>query len=121
VQIGDRFDEVVANIGGVKGPRAGTYLIVGPDFHGEPPGEMTLIRSRTTQGLVAVGVFVAGQDDVAAAAQAQAGQHLDPAVARGLARASTTADQVIDARWHTLGETTNGWRYYTAGGRAVHD
>ena len=48
-------------------------------------------------------------------------QHLDPAVARGLARASTTADQVIDARWQTLGETTNGWRYYTAGGRAVHD
>ena len=26
VQIGDRFDEVTCNLGGLKGPRPGTYL-----------------------------------------------------------------------------------------------
>ena len=67
---------------GSKGPRAGAYLITGPDFRGEPPGDMTVIRSRTTQGLVAVRVFVNGQDDVAAAADVQAGFNVIPVETR---------------------------------------
>jgi hypothetical protein len=51
VQIGDVLDEVVANVGGIKGPRAGAYAICGPDFRGELPGEMTAVRLRTTQGV----------------------------------------------------------------------
>jgi hypothetical protein len=41
--------------------------------------------------------------------------------ARGLARAAVTAERIIDARWAALGETTNGWRYNTASGRAGYD
>ena len=31
------------------------------------------------------------------------------------------AERIIDARWADLGETTNGWRYNTASGRAGYD
>jgi hypothetical protein len=46
---------------------------------------------------------------------------LDEDTARGLARAAEAAEQIIDARWAEVGETTNGSRYYTAGGRTGHD
>jgi hypothetical protein len=40
VQIGDSFDEVIHNVGGIKGEQPGVYLITGPDFSGRIPGEM---------------------------------------------------------------------------------
>jgi hypothetical protein len=46
---------------------------------------------------------------------------LDEATARGLARAAEAAEQIIDARWAEVGETADGWRYHTAGGRTGHD
>jgi hypothetical protein len=197
VQIDDTFDEVADNVGGLNGPRAGTYAITGPDFRGEVPGEMTRVRLRTTQAFAAARIFVAGQADLPGAVEAQRGFHLmplsaylrdglryeppegqtlpafsddapaelrfferlgqtmrwylpisadgaDPLVkafhqiglsaahgfdsrsldedtARGLARAAEAAEQIIDARWAEVGETDNGWRYYTAGGRTGHD
>ncbi len=30
-------------------------------------------------------------------------------------------EQIVDAAWASTGETTNGWRYTLAGGRAGHD
>jgi hypothetical protein len=48
-------------------------------------------------------------------------QGLDPATRRGLARAARAGEQIIDSRWASAGETTNGWKYTMAGGRAGHD
>jgi hypothetical protein len=76
VQIGDTFDEVAANIGGIKGPRAGAHAITGPDFQGALPGEMTRVRLRTRQCFAAVRLLVAGQADLAGAIEAQRGFHL---------------------------------------------
>jgi hypothetical protein len=197
VQIGDMFDEIIHNIAGTKGPQPGDYVITGPDFRGELPGETTRIRSRTSQGVVAVRVFAGGGADVDQAVAAQRGFRLmplsayltdgltyepaelaafpayrdtssedlrffahlgqamgwflpvsadraDPIVAgfrqiglsvadgfppdrldessrRGLARAAVAGEAIIDARWAQLGETVDGWRYYTAGGRGGHD
>jgi len=196
VQIGDEFDQVIANIGGIKGPMPGAFVVTGPDFQGSVPGEMTQIKSTTKLGLVAVRIFVAGEEDVAAAVEAQKGfnlmtlsaylreglahrpangelpnysadapdelrgfeqlghmmqanlstsadnddrfvaslrqiglsvaegftwRTLDEATKRGLARALPVAEQIIDRKWESLGETTNGWRYNLAGGRTNHD
>jgi hypothetical protein len=46
---------------------------------------------------------------------------LDDSTRRGLTRAAVAGEAIIDARWAQVGETVNGWRYYTAGGRAGHD
>jgi hypothetical protein len=46
---------------------------------------------------------------------------LDESTTRGLARACATAERIIEARWADHGETTNGWRYSTAGGHAGYD
>ena len=46
---------------------------------------------------------------------------LDEGTRRGLARAVTADDRIVDAAWAATGETTNGWRYTLAGGRAGHD
>jgi hypothetical protein len=197
VQIGDYFDEVVHNVGGIAGHQPGDYLITGPDFRGEVPGNMRRVSSRTTQGVVAVRIFAAGQDDLPAAVDAQTGfalvplsvyleqgiaardqadppvpqipRHapaelefferlgcamqlflpvsadsndprvtslrslgltvadgfepgrLDDATRAGLARAAAAVEPLIDQAWAQLGETTNGWRYNFAGGRAGHD
>lgn len=196
VQIGDQYDQVIANVGGIKGPKPGAYVITGPDFRGEVPGEMTRIRSSTRRGVAAVRIFAAGEADVAAAVEAQKGFHLmplsaylregltykpakaslpetapeapediraferlgqamqdflpvsadaddifiaalpqiglsvanglawamlDDATRHGLARAAPAVEQIIDRRWESLGETTNGWRYNLAGGRSNHD
>ncbi|MHA6739086.1 DUF1254 domain-containing protein [Rhodococcus erythropolis] len=197
-QIGDMFDEVVANIGGVKGPGPGDCAIVGPDFRGQLPAEFTEIRLRTRTAIAAVRLYVANEDDAPAAITAQKGfrliplsaylrdglgyrppaesrmvavledhapedlrffdhlgqamrwylqvsgdrddsliatfaaigltltggfrwDDLDESTRRGLARAAVIAEQIIDSRWRDLGEITNGWRYYFAGGRAGHD
>src|ERR1700722_10384384 len=53
VQIGDSFDEIIHNIGGIKGQEPGVYVITGPDFAGNIPGEMTQVQSRTRQGPLA--------------------------------------------------------------------
>lgn len=78
VQIGDTFDEVIANVGGTKGAQPGDYVIVGPDFAGRVPADMTPLPSRTSMGLVVVRIFVAGQADLPAAARAQAAFHVMP-------------------------------------------
>ena len=54
VQIGDSFDEVAHNIGGIKGQQPGVYVITGPDFAGAVPGDMTEVRLRTKIGVAAV-------------------------------------------------------------------
>ena len=48
-------------------------------------------------------------------------QALDEPTKRGLARAAKIAPQIIDSKWATAGETTNGWKYTFAGGRAGYD
>jgi len=48
-------------------------------------------------------------------------QTLDEATKRGLARAAVIGPQIVAARWETVGETTNGWKYTFAGGRAGYD
>lgn len=78
VQLGDHFDEIFHNIGGIKGQQAGVYLVTGPDFDGVVPGEMTALRSRTRMGAVGGRIFVAGEADLSAAREAQAGFHLMP-------------------------------------------
>jgi hypothetical protein len=40
---------------------------------------------------------------------------------RGLVRAIETGAQLVDAAWASTGETTHGWKYTFAGGRAGHD
>jgi hypothetical protein len=198
VQLGDHFDEIFHNVGGTKGQQTGVYLVTGPDFDGAVPGEMIQLRSRTRMGAAGVRIFVAGQADLPAALEAQAGFHLMPLSAylwhglafkppssptalptppaegpeglrffetlghwmrlwlpastdssdtlaasfgkiglsaakgfawrdldeptrRGLARAVAAGETIVDAAWAGTGETTNGWKYTLAGGRAGHD
>jgi len=46
---------------------------------------------------------------------------LDDATKRGLARAIKAGSQIVDSNWQAAGETTNGWKYTFAGGRAGFD
>ena len=46
---------------------------------------------------------------------------MDDATKRGLARAIKTGEQIVDSKWAAAGETTNGWKYTFAGGRAGLD
>jgi hypothetical protein len=46
---------------------------------------------------------------------------LDDATKRGLAHAIKTGEQIVDSKWAAAGETTNGWKYTFAGGRAGYD
>jgi hypothetical protein len=48
-------------------------------------------------------------------------QNLDDDMKRGLARAVKTGEQIVDSKWAAAGETTNGWKYKFAGGRAGFD
>ena len=73
VQIGDSFDEIIHNVGGIKGEQPGVYVITGPDFAGKVPGEMVQVKSRTRQGVLALRVFVNGTADLAKAREAQNG------------------------------------------------
>ena len=50
VQIGDSFDEIIHNVGAIKGEQPGVYVITGPNFAGDIPGEMIQVKSRTHQG-----------------------------------------------------------------------
>ena len=76
VQMGDSFDEIFFNIGGIKGPQPGTYVITGPDFQGSVPGEMTHLTLRTQIGVMAVRIFVSGDVDLPKAVDAQKGFRL---------------------------------------------
>ncbi len=78
VQIGDTYDEVVYNVGGVKGPQPGTYIVTGPDYQGPVPGDMMQIKSRTNLGMSAVRIFTSGGDDLAKAVEFQKGFMLMP-------------------------------------------
>jgi hypothetical protein len=197
VQIGDYYDEVIRNIGGTKGEQPGVYILTGPDFAGDVPGEMVQIKSRTRFIVVAARIAVSGNVDLSKAVEEQKGFHLmplsaylrdglaykptveapseeystdvpddlksfgeighwmnrllavsadttdaqiasfrqiglsvakgfewkalDDATKRGLGRAAKVAPEIADARWDATGETTNGWRYTFAGGRAGFD
>ncbi|WP_218196435.1 MULTISPECIES: DUF1254 domain-containing protein [unclassified Pseudomonas] len=77
-QIGNMFDEVSRNIGGVKGQQPGDYLVTGPDFRGPVPPEMTQVPIRTQSGIAAVRIFANSEQDVDAAVQAQKGFQLMP-------------------------------------------
>ena len=48
-------------------------------------------------------------------------QGLDDATKRGLARAAQAGELIVDAKWASTGEITNGWKYTFAGGRAGYD
>jgi hypothetical protein len=78
VQIGDSFDEIIRNVGGIKGPEPGVYVITGPDFTGIVPGEMIQVKSRTKFGVAAVRILANGAADLPKAAEAQKGFHLMP-------------------------------------------
>ncbi len=198
VQIGDSFDEVVHNIGGIKGPQPGVYLLTGPDFTGSVPGDMTQVKLLTKIGVGAVRILADGYADLPKAVEVQKGFHLMPLSAylreglahklpaerpmmaaydskaaedirffdelghamslrlpasadaadtlvasfrqiglsvgkglewqsldeptrRGLARAVKADNQIVDRKWEAAGETTNGWKYTFAGGRAGYD
>ena len=71
--------------------------------------------------------LAADSDDAAVASFHQIGlsvskgfdwQGLDDATKSGLARAIKTGEQIVDRKWEAAGETTNGWKYTFAGGRA---
>ena len=198
VQIGDWFDEIIRNVGGVKGPQPGVYVIPGPDFAGDVPGDMIQVRSRTKLGVAAVRIVANGTADLPQAVGAQRGfrmmplsaylrsglaykppeprellalceskapedirffdeigdalshslsasanstdtlvasfqqiglsvgkgfawKTLDEPTKRGLARAIKAGAQIVDKKWEATGETTNGWKYTFAGGRAGYD
>ncbi|MDX0570777.1 DUF1214 domain-containing protein [Sinorhizobium medicae] len=78
VQIGDSFDEIVRNIGGTKGAEPGVYIVTGPDFSGDVPGDMIQVKSRTKIGVAAVRILANGEADVPNAVEAQKGFHLMP-------------------------------------------
>ena len=98
-------------------------------FESEAPAELSAFDKigHAMQVFLPVG---ADNDDAFVSALHQIGlsvakrfdwQALDEPSRRGLARAATAAEQIIDARWHATGETTNGWRYAMAAGRAGYD
>jgi hypothetical protein len=78
VQIGDSFDEIVRNLGGIHGPQPGAYLLTGPDFRGTVPGEMARIATRTPRGPMAVRIFANNEADLPGAVEAQKGFHIIP-------------------------------------------
>lgn len=77
-RIGDMFGEVCVNVGGIKGPAPGDYVITGPDYTGAIPGEMIRVSSPTRQGVALVQIFVANERDAEAALEAQRGFQLIP-------------------------------------------
>ena len=94
VQLGDAFDEIFRNIGGTKGEQPGVYVITGPDFVGDVPGDMIRLMTRTKLGTVALRVFVSGEADLSNAVEAQNGFQLMPLSAylrQGLAYKPPTA------------------------------
>ncbi|MEJ1963513.1 MAG: DUF1214 domain-containing protein [Gammaproteobacteria bacterium] len=48
-------------------------------------------------------------------------QTLGEPAKRGLARAARAGARIVEAAWASTGETTHGWKYTLAGGRAGHD
>jgi hypothetical protein len=78
VQIGDSFDEIIRNVGGTKGPQPGVYIITGPDFAGDVPGEMIQVKSRTKSGVAALRILANGATDLPKAVEAQKGFRLMP-------------------------------------------
>ncbi len=50
----------------VTGTEAGSFALVGPDWQGELPADMPLIRSRTNHGFILGRTLVDGPEDVAA-------------------------------------------------------
>ena len=78
VQIGDWFDEVVLNLGGIGGPKSGDYAIVGPDFQGSVPAGMVRVPMRTRYGVVRLRIFVESEADVPKAVEAQSGFRVLP-------------------------------------------
>jgi hypothetical protein len=78
VQIGDFFDEIARNIGGTRGAEPGIYIVTGPDFRGQVPGDMIRIESRTELGVAAVRILANGEADLPKAVEAQKGFRLMP-------------------------------------------
>jgi hypothetical protein len=78
VQMGDAFDEVFRNVGGTKGPQPGVYVVTGPDFKGQVPGDMIQVPTRTRVGVMAVRIFANGDVDLPKAVEAQKGFRLMP-------------------------------------------
>lgn len=64
---------MIRNVGGIKGPQPGVYLITGPDYISMVPGEMTQVRSRTKLGVVAVRILANGAEDLSKAVEAPKG------------------------------------------------
>jgi hypothetical protein len=78
VQIGDMFDEVAHNVGGTRGAEPGVYLVTGPDFAGEVPGDMKQVKLRTKRAVVGLRVLVNGDADLPKALEAQDGFRVLP-------------------------------------------
>ena len=96
VQISDFYDEIVANIGGYRGPQPGLYVVTGPDHRGAVPQGMSQIKVRTRFALNAVRVLVRGEADLPAARALQRGIRAMPLSAfeeHGLAYADPGGSQ----------------------------
>jgi len=77
-QIGNTFDEVTFNVGGIKGPKPGDYLVTGPGYRGIVPNGMTQVPLRTQKAIVAVRIHANGEGDIKAAVEAQQGFRVMP-------------------------------------------
>ena len=60
-------------MGGIKGEQPDVYVITGPDFAGDVPGEMVQVKSRTQTGPTGVRILVNGAADLPKALEAQRG------------------------------------------------
>ncbi|MER6190109.1 DUF1254 domain-containing protein [Streptomyces cyaneofuscatus] len=67
MQVDDAFDDVTANLGGIKGPMPGAYVVTGPNHTGRIPAGLTRIPLRTVCGEAAVRIQVNGEADLPAA------------------------------------------------------
>jgi hypothetical protein len=120
VQMGDTFDEVFRNVGGTKGSQPGVYVITGPDFKGEVPGDMIRIPTRTKIGVMAVRIFANGDLDLPKAVEAQKGFHLMPLsayVRDGLAYKPPKTDLISPFK----SEAPEGLRFFDELGAQLSD
>lgn len=79
IQVLDLFSETLDNVGKRRyGTSPGTFAFVGPDWRGELPAGVRIIRSNTPFVLAFLRILVNGEDDLPAVTALQQGFHLAP-------------------------------------------
>ncbi len=84
------------------GGRAGRYWVVGPDWAGQPPSGVELIRSDTNDVWMLARFLVEGPDDLAAAREVQSRFILEPVPQRGPVRDLIMEPQTASSPSHFL-------------------